>query len=34
MLYSDALTEANGDAASYIDLIRYNIKQLAGVATN
>jgi zinc/manganese transport system substrate-binding protein len=33
-LYSDALTEANGDAASYIALIRYNIKQLAGVATN
>jgi zinc/manganese transport system substrate-binding protein len=33
-LYSDALTEANGDAPSYIDLIRHNIKQLAGVATN
>jgi zinc/manganese transport system substrate-binding protein len=33
-LYSDALTEANGEAASYVDLIRYNIKQPAGVATN
>ena len=29
-LYSDALTEPNGDAPSYIDLIRHNLKQLAG----
>jgi len=29
-----ALLEANGEAASYIDLIRHNIKQLAGVGTN
>jgi zinc/manganese transport system substrate-binding protein len=27
-LYSDALTDANGDAPSYIDLIRHNVKQL------
>ena len=27
-LYSDALTDAKGDAPSYIDMIRYNIKQL------
>ncbi|MFL6796865.1 MAG: metal ABC transporter solute-binding protein, Zn/Mn family [Xanthobacteraceae bacterium] len=33
-LYSDALTDANGDAPSYIALMRYNIKQLAGFATN
>jgi zinc/manganese transport system substrate-binding protein len=29
-LYSDALTEPNGDAPGYIDLIRHNLKQLAG----
>lgn len=29
-LYSDALTEPQGDAPSYIDLIRHNLKQLAG----
>jgi zinc/manganese transport system substrate-binding protein len=28
-LYSDALTEAGGDAPTYIDLIRFNVKQLA-----
>ena len=33
-LYSDALTEPTGEAPSYIDLIRNNIKQLAGIATN
>jgi zinc/manganese transport system substrate-binding protein len=33
-LYSDALTEATGEAPTYIDLIRHNIKQLAGIATN
>jgi zinc/manganese transport system substrate-binding protein len=30
ILYSDALTEASGDAPTYIDLIRHNLKQLAG----
>ena len=29
-LYSDALTDEKGDATSYIDLIRHNLKQLAG----
>jgi zinc/manganese transport system substrate-binding protein len=33
-LYSDALTRRSGDAPTYIDLIRHNIKQLAGIATN
>jgi zinc/manganese transport system substrate-binding protein len=28
-LYSDALTDANGAAPSYIDLIRHNVRQLA-----
>jgi zinc/manganese transport system substrate-binding protein len=28
-LYSDALTDANGPAPSYIDLIRHNVRQLA-----
>jgi zinc/manganese transport system substrate-binding protein len=27
-LYSDALTSDQGDATSYIDLIRHNMKQL------
>lgn len=27
-LYSDALTEPNGDAPTYVDLIRHNVKQL------
>jgi zinc/manganese transport system substrate-binding protein len=27
-LYSDALTDAKGEAPSYIDLIRYNVRQL------
>ncbi len=30
ILYSDALTDADGDAPTYIDLVRYNVKQLAG----
>ena len=30
VLYSDALTDATGDAPTYIDLIRHNFKQLAG----
>ena len=29
-LYSDALTEPNGDAPGYVELIRHNLKQLAG----
>ena len=29
-LYSDALTDAKGDAPTYIDLMRHNVKQLAG----
>lgn len=29
-LYSDALTDENGAAGTYIDLIRHNLKQLAG----
>jgi zinc/manganese transport system substrate-binding protein len=28
-LYSDALTDAKGDATNYIDLIRHNLRQLA-----
>jgi zinc/manganese transport system substrate-binding protein len=30
VLYSDALTDAHGDAPTYIDLVRHNVKQLAG----
>jgi zinc/manganese transport system substrate-binding protein len=33
-LYSDALTEANGPAPSYIDLMRHNIRTLGGVIAN
>ncbi len=33
-LYSDALTDESGDAPTYIDLIRHNLKQLAGALTN
>jgi zinc/manganese transport system substrate-binding protein len=29
MLYSDALTDDKGHATTYIDLMRYNLKQLA-----
>jgi zinc/manganese transport system substrate-binding protein len=32
MLYSDALTDDKGDATTYIDLIRHNLKQLAALA--
>jgi zinc/manganese transport system substrate-binding protein len=28
-LFSDALTDDNGDAATYIDLVRHNVRQLA-----
>jgi zinc/manganese transport system substrate-binding protein len=30
ILFSDALTDSSGDAPTYIDLIRHNLKQLAG----
>ena len=29
-LYSDALTDAKGDAPSYVDMMRHNVKQLGG----
>jgi zinc/manganese transport system substrate-binding protein len=29
VLYSDALSDANGDGATYIDMMRHNVKQLA-----
>ncbi|WP_029004823.1 metal ABC transporter substrate-binding protein [Azorhizobium doebereinerae] len=32
-LYSDALSDDKGQAASYIDMMRYNIRQLAGALT-
>ena len=28
-LYSDALTDAKGEAPTYIDMMRYNMKQMA-----
>ena len=28
-LYSDALTDANGQAATYLDMMRHNVKQIA-----
>jgi zinc/manganese transport system substrate-binding protein len=34
VLYSDALTDEKGDATSYIDLIRHNLKQLANALTS
>jgi zinc/manganese transport system substrate-binding protein len=33
-LYSDALTDAAGDAPTYIELIRHNVKQLAAALTS
>ncbi len=33
-LYSDALTDASGDAPTYIALIRHNLKQLAAALTS
>jgi zinc/manganese transport system substrate-binding protein len=27
-LYSDALSDANGPAATYIEMVRYNVKEL------
>jgi zinc/manganese transport system substrate-binding protein len=32
-LYSDALTDAKGDAPTYIDMMRHNIRQLAAALT-
>jgi zinc/manganese transport system substrate-binding protein len=34
VLYSDALTDSKGDATTYIDLIRHNLRQLLGALTN
>jgi zinc/manganese transport system substrate-binding protein len=33
VLYSDALTDASGDAPTYIDLMRHNLRQLANALT-
>jgi zinc/manganese transport system substrate-binding protein len=33
VLYSDALTDVNGDAPTYIDLIRHNLRQLAALTS-
>jgi zinc/manganese transport system substrate-binding protein len=33
VLYSDALTDAGGDAPTYIDLMRHNLRQLANALT-
>ena len=33
-LYSDALTDEKGDAPTYIDLIRFNMKQLVSALTS
>jgi zinc/manganese transport system substrate-binding protein len=34
MLYSDSLTAENGDAPTYIDMVRHNIKALTSALTN
>jgi zinc/manganese transport system substrate-binding protein len=34
VLYSDALTDEKGDATTYIDLIRHNLRQLANALTS
>jgi zinc/manganese transport system substrate-binding protein len=34
VLFSDALTDEKGDATTYIDLIRHNLKQLANALTS
>jgi zinc/manganese transport system substrate-binding protein len=34
MLYSDSLTEEKGDAPTYIDMVRHNIKALTSALTN
>jgi zinc/manganese transport system substrate-binding protein len=33
-LYSDALTDANGEAPSYLDMMRHNVKQLTSALAN
>ena len=33
-LYSDALTDANGEAPTYIDMMRHNIRALAEALTS
>jgi zinc/manganese transport system substrate-binding protein len=33
-LYSDALTDENGDAPTYIDLVRHNLRQLSSALSN
>jgi zinc/manganese transport system substrate-binding protein len=33
-LYSDALSDANGPAASYIDMMRHNVRELAAALTS
>lgn len=33
-LYSDALTDQNGEAPSYLDMMRHNVKQLASALTS
>lgn len=33
-LYSDALTDKNGDAPTYIDLVRHNLRQLSSALSN
>ena len=33
-LYSDALTDEKGDAPTYIDMIRHNIKALTSALAN
>ena len=33
-LYSDSLTDENGDAPTYIELVRHNIKALTSALSN
>jgi zinc/manganese transport system substrate-binding protein len=33
-LYSDALTDEKGDAPTYIDLVRNNLRQLSSTLSN
>jgi zinc/manganese transport system substrate-binding protein len=33
-LYSDSLTEENGEAPTYIDMVRHNIKALTSALAN
>jgi hypothetical protein len=34
VLYSDALTDEEGDSPTYIDLIHYNLRQRASALTS